>query len=128
MLTRTKDDQQYAVVIGVVPDKGGSPRYKVKCFGKLARVGPWERICTFTQHVKALQISQGTYVLIGYNYQDSKRGAVLHVYSADEARKLASDVSGYDLPVDLVKHMVDHGVPSMENAILPTGQQQVITT
>ena len=118
MLTRTKDDQQYAVVTGVVPDKGGSPRYKVKCFGKLARVGPWERICTLTQYAKSLQISQGTYVLIGYNYQDSKRGAVLHAYSGDEARKLAGDAEGYDVPADMLKHMQEHGsVPPKEELL-----------
>jgi hypothetical protein len=137
MLTRTKDDQQYAVVTGILPGKGGGggrnashqPTYKVKCFGKLARVGPWERTCTFPQ-LHSLRkgggshgqsITNGSYVLIGYNYQDNKRGAILCAYTADEARKLAEDaacaeLSGdglYDVPPDMFKHMREHGVISV---------------
>ena len=105
MLVKTKDDQQYGIIKGTVK-QGKLVAYTVQCYGHLPRVGPWIRKCTlmrtYSQPTSLLQVH--SIVLIGYNYQDTKTGAIAYVYAgASELSQLIQNAQEYEVPDKLVQ-------------------------
>ena len=108
MIVKTKDDQQYGVVTRVV--KNGV--YIVQCYGHLPRVGPWLRKCTLikTYRCSAVDLSIDDVVLIGYNYQDKKTGAIAYTYNETEKHLLVRNAEAYEVPSKLVELLEEEAV------------------
>jgi hypothetical protein len=109
MIVKTKDDQQYGVITRVVK-QGKSNVYMVQCYGDLPRAGPWLRKCsTMTTFSKGTALSLDDTVLIGYNYQDKKTGAIAYVYNRSEKFQLIQNANDYEVPSKLVQFLQDEG-------------------
>ena len=109
MLTKTKDDQQYGVITNIVK-QGKSQVYMVQCYGHLPRVGPWLRKCsTMKTFPKGTSLALQDTVLIGYNYQDKKTGAIAYVYNRSEKYQLIQNAEEYEVPTKLVTFLQEEG-------------------
>ena len=109
MLVKTKDDQQYGVITSVIK-QGKSHVYMVQCYGQLPRVGPWLRKCTTMKTFpKGNALSLDDTVLIGYNYQEKKTGAIAYVYNRSEKYQLIQNAEEYEVPPKLVTSLQEEG-------------------
>ena len=110
-MVKTKDDQQYGIVTSIVKQGGRKSNsiYMVQCYGRLPRVGPWLRKCSTMKTFPnggIPSISLHDPVLIGYNYQDPKTGAIAYVYSRSEKRQLVAHAPEYEVPNKLVERLL----------------------
>ena len=110
MLVKTKDDQQYGVISNIVK-QGKNQVYMVQCYGHLPRVGPWQRKCTKMKTFlpKGTALTLENTVLIGYNYQDNKTGAIAYVYNRSEKHQLIQNALDYEVPATLVTFLQEEG-------------------